>query len=128
MTVFEKVDYPEVVERTLRELSISPAIKGYDYLAFGIVLAFKDASYQSAICSRFYPHIAQRFNTTTSRVERAMRHAIEVCYQDAPVDVLQKYFGNIAISSKRACATNSTFIYTLAYALRNQLQEHFSSK
>ena len=88
-------------------------IKGYQYLREAIILTINDMDMINAVTKVLYPEVAKRFNTTPSRVERAIRHAIEVAWDRGDVEVLQKFFG-YTVSGIKGKPTNSEFIAMIA--------------
>lgn len=111
------------VSEVLREVGVPAHIKGYQYLREAIILAVKDASVIDCITAGLYPKVAEKFNSTGSRTERAIRHAIEVAFDRGDLEVLQKWFGN-TISSDRGKPTNSEFIATIADAIRLEVKQN----
>lgn len=105
------------VSELLHDLGIPSQIKGYQYLREGILMLYEQASLIGGITKEVYPEIASRYNTTPSRVERAIRHAIEVSWNRADYDVMNKIFGH-SIDYDRAKPTNSEFMATLSDSLR----------
>ena len=101
----------------LHDLGIPSQMKGYQYLREGILMLYEQASLIGGITKEVYPEIASRYNTTPSRVERAIRHAIEVSWNRADYDVMNKIFGH-SIDYDRAKPTNSEFMATLSDSLR----------
>lgn len=93
----------------IHEIGVPAHIKGYRYLRYAIASAVKNPGIINAITTELYPEVAQEFNTVPSRVERAIRHAIEVAWDRGDIDTLQRYFGN-TISGNRGKPTNSEFI------------------
>ena len=116
-----------VVEKTvteiLHEIGIPAHIKGHEYIREGILMAVRDRSVLSAITKVLYPQIAQKYGTTAPRVERAMRHAIELAWNRGDVELLIKYFG-YTVSSLRGKPTNSEFVAMLADHIRLNMREH----
>lgn len=105
----------------LRELGVPANLKGHEALTIGIELVISDPTYLNrGVTTRLYPEIAQRMTipTTASRVERAMRHAVEYMYDSTTPDVLQYYFGNTA-SLRKGKLTNSQFIAQVALKIRD---------
>ena len=98
-------------------VGIPAHIKGYQFLRDAILLAVEDHEYINAVTKRLYPEIAKRNGTTASRVERAIRHAIEVAWDRGDVDTLNGYFG-YTIHSLRGKPTNSEFIAMIADKIR----------
>jgi two-component system response regulator (stage 0 sporulation protein A) len=115
---------PERLEATittiLHQIGVPAHIKGYHYLREGIVLSINDNGMVHAVTKQLYPMIAKRFDTTPSRVERAIRHAIEVAWDRGDVDVLNSYFG-YTIQNSRGKPTNSEFIAMIADKIRIQM-------
>ncbi|MBQ3021463.1 MAG: sporulation transcription factor Spo0A [Bacilli bacterium] len=101
----------------LHSLGVPSHIKGYEYIREGIGLMYNDPSMLGAITKEMYPEIAVKFNTTSSRVERAIRHAIEVSWSRGDYDLMEEVFGH-SVDYDRAKPTNSEFIATLADKLR----------
>lgn len=101
------------VTEIIHEIGIPAHIKGYQYLRESIVLTVKDMRLINAVTKELYPEVARRFGTLPSRVERAIRHAIEVAWDRGDVDVLQRYFG-YTVSGLKGKPTNSEFIAMIA--------------
>ena len=112
---------PETLDEQITNLFLTlgiPAhIKGYQFLRDAILLAVEDHEYINAVTKRLYPEIAKRNGTTASRVERAIRHAIEVAWDRGDVDTLNSYFG-YTIHNLRGKPTNSEFIAMIADKIR----------
>lgn len=102
---------------TLREIGIPAHILGYRYVREAIMIAVNDPTITSQITKVLYPKIGKKFNTTSSRAERAIRHAIEDAWDRGNPDVFCKYFG-YTIQSSRGKPTNSEFIAQIADHLR----------
>ena len=105
------------ISNTLHELGVPSHIKGYQYIREGITLVFKNPEYIGGITKELYPTIAKTYNSTASRVERAIRHAIEVAWDRGDVDTLNSYFG-YTIHNLRGKPTNSEFIAMIADKMR----------
>ncbi len=101
----------------IHKIGVPAHIKGYHYLRESIMLAVKDSDIINSVTKQLYPTVAKRYNTTSSRVERAIRHAIEVAWDRGDVDVLNSYFG-YTIHNTRGKPTNSEFIAMIADKLR----------
>jgi len=101
----------------LHQIGVPAHIKGYHYLRFAIIEAVEDPEIINAVTKQLYPSVAKRFETTPSRVERAIRHAIEVAWDRGDVDVLNSYFG-YTIHTSRGKPTNSEFIAMISDKLR----------
>ena len=105
------------VTRMLHDLGIPSHIKGYNYIREGICMVYENPNMIGGITKELYPALASRFNTTTSRIERAIRHAIEVSWNRGDLDYMEELFGH-SVDIDRAKPTNSEFIVTLADKLR----------
>ena len=97
----------------IHEVGVPAHIKGYQYLREAIMIAVDDMDVINAVTKVLYPEVAKRFNTTPSRVERAIRHAIEVAWDRGDLETLQKYFG-YTVSNAKGKPTNSEFIAMIA--------------
>ena len=106
-------DLETVVTDIIHEIGVPAHIKGYQYLREAIILTINDLDMINAVTKVLYPEVAKRFNTTPSRVERAIRHAIEVAWDRGDVEVLQKFFG-YTVSGIKGKPTNSEFIAMIA--------------
>lgn len=104
----------------IHEIGVPAHIKGYHREA--IIIAVENMEVINAVTKVLYPEVAKRFNTTASRVERAIRHAIEVAWDRGDLDVLQKYFG-YTVSNVKGKPTNSEFIAMIADRLQLQRKE-----
>ena len=105
------------VTAIIHEIGVPAHIKGYQYLRDAIVIAVNDMDVINAVTKVLYPEVAKRFNTTASRVERAVRHAIEVAWDRGDLETLQKYFG-YTVSNTKGKPTNSEFIAMIADRIR----------
>lgn len=105
------------VTNLLKEIGVPAHIKGYHYLRYSIIYAMSHKNALDAITKILYPNVAREFETTSSRVERAMRHAIGVAWDRGDIDVFEKYFV-YTISPDRGKPTNLEFIATLVDYLR----------
>ena len=105
------------ISKLLHELGIPSHIKGYQYIREGIALVYEKPEIIGAITKQMYPDIAKMYDTTVSRVERAIRHAIEVSWNRGDWDLMEEIFGN-SVDIDRAKPTNSEFIVTLADKLK----------
>ena len=105
------------VTEILHQIGVPAHIKGYQFLRDAILLTTQDHEYINAVTKRLYPEIAKRNGTTASRVERAIRHAIEVAWDRGDVDTLNSYFG-YTIHNLRGKPTNSEFIAMIADKIR----------
>lgn len=108
------------VTQILHQIGVPAHIKGYHYLRDSIIMAIEDPEIINAVTKQLYPSVAKRYNTTSSRVERAIRHAIEVAWDRGDVDVLNSYFG-YTIHNTRGKPTNSEFIAMISDKLCLQM-------
>lgn len=109
------------VTEIIHQIGVPAHIKGYHYLREAIILSVKNNSIINSVTKLLYPTIAKKYNTTSSRVERAIRHAIEVAWDRGDIDVLNSYFG-YTIQNDRGKPTNSEFIAMISDKLRLQLK------
>lgn len=107
--------------RLLHELGVPSHIKGYQYIREGILLLYNNPSIVGGITKELYPEIANKYNTTVSRVERAIRHAIEVSWNRGNLDFMEEVFGH-SVDYDKAKPTNSEFIVTVADKLKLEYQ------
>ena len=113
----ESNDLIVTVSEIMHQLGVPAHIKGYLYLREAIILSINDSEMMSSVTKVLYPTVAKRYSTTSSRVERAIRHAIEVAWDRGDVDVLSSYFG-YTIHNERGKPTNSEFIAMISDKLR----------
>ncbi len=111
-----------MVTEVIHEIGVPAHIKGYQYIREAIILTVKDMELINAVTKALYPMVAKKFGTTSSRVERAIRHAIEVAWDRGDIEVLQKYFG-YTVSNIKGKPTNSEFIALISDRLRLQIRE-----
>ena len=114
-------DLELMITEIIHQIGVPAHIKGYQYLREAIMLSIKDDDIINAVTKILYPTVAKKFKTTSSRVERAIRHAIEVAWDRGDIDVLNSYFG-YTISGGRGKPTNSEFIAMIADKLRLRLK------
>jgi two-component system response regulator (stage 0 sporulation protein A) len=105
------------VTEVLHQIGVPAHIKGYHYLRDSIIMAIETPDIINAVTKQLYPNVAKRYETTASRVERAIRHAIEVAWDRGDVDILNSYFG-YTIHNTRGKPTNSEFIAMISDRLR----------
>ena len=110
-----------LVTNVIHEVGVPAHIKGYQYLREAIMMVINDIDIINQITKRLYPKIAAKYSTTPSRVERAIRHAIEVAWGRGQVDTVESIFG-YTISSAKGKPTNSEFIAMIADKLRLELK------
>ena len=114
-------DLDVVVSQIMHQIGVPAHIRGYQYLREAIILSVKDSEMISSVTKILYPTVAKTFKTTPSRVERAIRHAIEVAWDRGDVDVLSSYFG-YTIQNERGKPTNSEFIAMISDNLKLQMK------
>ncbi len=111
-----------LVTEIIHEIGIPAHIKGYQYIREAIIEVVADMDLINAVTKALYPQVAKKYGTTPSRVERAIRHAIEVAWDRGDIEVLQKYFG-YTVSGVKGKPTNSEFIALIADKLQLRLRE-----
>lgn len=109
------------VTEILHEIGVPAHIKGYHYLRDSIIMSVEKPEIINAVTKQLYPSVAKKYETTSSRVERAIRHAIEVAWDRGDIDVLNSYFG-YTIHNDRGKPTNSEFIAMISDKLRLQIR------
>lgn len=110
------------VSSMLHNLGIPSHVKGYRYIREGIMLLYSSEAASHLITKEIYPEIANRYNTTSSRVERAIRHAIEISWIRGDLKLMENIFGN-SIDFERSRPTNSEFLTTIADRLKLKNKE-----
>lgn len=110
-------DIETQVTRIIHQIGVPAHIKGYQYLRTAILMTISDSDVINSVTKVLYPSVAKKYQTTTSRVERAIRHAIEVAWDRGDVETLNSYFG-YTIQNSRGKPTNSEFIAMIADNLR----------
>ncbi len=111
------------VTEVIHQVGVPAHIKGYQFLRDAILMTMENQDYINSVTKRLYPEIAKRNGTTASRVERAIRHAIEVAWDRGDVDTLNSYFG-YTIHNLRGKPTNSEFIAMIADKMRLDKKSH----
>lgn len=120
------------VTKMIREIGIPAHIKGYQYIREGIMMAVKDPEILNYITKYLYPTIAKKYHTTTSSVERAIRHAIEVAWNRGKLESMEELFG-YSVNSGKGKPTNSEFIaliadkFRLEYRMKGYGMDQFSA-
>jgi len=112
-----KRDLEVDVTRIIHEIGVPAHVKGYQYLRDAIMLVVEEINYLGAVTKELYPAIAEKYDTTPSRVERAIRHAIELAWDRGDLERINKFFG-YTINGDRGKPTNSEFIAIIADKLR----------
>lgn len=105
------------VTEMLHQIGVPAHIKGYHYIRDSIIMCVRQPQMINAVTKELYPAVAERYDTTSSRVERAIRHAIEVAWDRGDIDVLNSYFG-YTIHNGRGKPTNSEFVAMLSDRIR----------
>jgi two-component system response regulator (stage 0 sporulation protein A) len=111
----------ELVTAIIHEVGVPAHIKGYQYVREAIMITVEDMDAINSVTKVLYPEVAKRYATTSSRVERAIRHAIEVAWDRGDLETLQKYFG-YTVSNAKGKPTNSEFIAMISDRIRLQLK------
>lgn len=119
-------DLEVTVTNVILNIGVPAHVKGYNYLRDAIILCINDPAMINAVTKMLYPTIAKKYATTSSRVERAIRHGIELAWDRGDVDTLNSYFG-YTVNVVRGKPTNSEFIAMLSDKLRLQIR-HPSAK
>ena len=120
-------DLERQVTAIIHEIGVPAHIKGYQYLREAIGLAVEDMDIINAVTKVLYPAVAKKFNTTSSRVERAIRHAIEVAWDRGDLETLQKFFG-YTVSNAKGKPTNSEFIAMISDRIRLKIKNNNTSQ
>ena len=113
----EQADLETQVTKIIHQIGVPAHIKGYQYLRSAIIMTMHNTDLINSITKQLYPGVAKQYGTTSSRVERAIRHAIEVAWDRGDVDVINSFFG-YTVQSARGKPTNSEFIALVADSLR----------
>lgn len=110
-----------MISDTLLDVGINPGLLGWDYLKVGVEMVYNDREYLRNMTGKLYPDIAKEVGSTTSRVERAIRHAIESAFNNMAEDTRKKYFRNM-VSMNSGKVTNTTFIAVIVERIQNNIQ------
>lgn len=110
----------DVISEIFLEIGVPEHILGYRYSEFAIRIATENPDIINAITCELYPTVANKFNTTASRAERAIRHAIECSWERISAEAMEKYFGN-TVSPTRGKPTNSEFIARISNIVRRRI-------
>ena len=121
MTAMARQNLESSVTSIIHEIGVPAHIKGYQYLREAIMMTVQDMDVINAVTKVLYPDVARKYGTTSSRVERAIRHAIEVAWDRGDLDTLQRFFG-YTVSNTKGKPTNSEFIALIADKLQLQLK------
>lgn len=115
------VDPLQEITSIIQAVGVPANIKGYRYLRRAISMVVEDVEIMEAVTKELYPAVAREFNTTATRVERAVRHAIEVAWNRGNTEVMARYFG-YTVDSSRGKPTNSEFIALVADKVRMKMR------
>ncbi len=110
-----------LVTNIIHEVGVPAHIKGYQYLRDGIIMVVENIDVLNQITKQLYPDLAKKYKTTPSRVERAIRHAIEVAWNRGRVDIMESVFG-YTVNANKGKPTNSEFIAMIADKLRIEIR------
>ena len=113
----DRNDIETQVTSIIHKIGVPAHIKGYQYLRTAIMMTIENSDLINSVTKILYPTVAKKYQTTSSRVERAIRHAIEVAWDRGDLDTLNAYFG-YTIQNERGKPTNSEFIAMIADNLR----------
>ena len=116
----EDADLENAVEKTLYELGMPTNLRGYHYIKTGCMIAYKENELLSQVTKALYPQISKLHKTTSSRVERAMRHAIETTFSRCDVKILDEFFG-YTVDKFKGKPTNSEFITTIVNNIQQRI-------
>lgn len=117
-------DYELEVTEVLHQMGIPAHVKGYQYLRDAILYIMDDINLLGAVTKELYPLVAEKYNTSASRVERAIRHAIELAWNRGNVDMMIQYFG-YTINTEKGKPTNSEFIAMVADKIRLSMKKKY---
>ena len=106
-----------MVTNVIHEIGVPAHIKGYQYLREAIMMVVQNIDIINQITKQLYPEIAEKYHTTPSRVERAIRHAIEISWSRGDIKLMDELFG-FSVSVERSKPTNSEFISTIAERIK----------
>lgn len=115
-------DPETILRQILLELGAPDHLLGHPYVIQGVLLVIHDQMYINNITFGLYPQLAARFDTTASRVERAIRHLIEVTWARGDLEILERYFGN-TVNAEKGKPTNGEFIARLANVVKLRMKE-----
>ena len=118
----ESIDIPitDVIANLLKDVGVPTSLRGYDYLVYAIKLAHSDRKYALQITNLTYHEVAKRFGTTTAKVERTIRHAVEVAFERGDLECIKALFGN-TISLYKGKTTNKEFISACAKEVKRRI-------
>lgn len=115
----------EMVTSIIHEVGVPAHIKGYQYVREAIMITVEDMEVINSVTKVLYPEVAKRYHTTPSRVERAIRHAIEVAWDRGDIETLQRFFG-YTVSNIKGKPTNSEFIAMISDRIRLRVKSNLA--
>ena len=115
----------EMVTAIIHEVGVPAHIKGYQYVREAIMITVEDMEVINSVTKILYPEVAKRYHTTPSRVERAIRHAIEVAWDRGDIETLQRFFG-YTVSNIKGKPTNSEFIAMISDRIRLRVKSNLA--
>ena len=119
-----RADLELIITEIIHQIGVPAHIKGYHYVRESVALAVENPEILHSVTKQLYPEVAKQFHTTASRVERAIRHAIEVAWDRGDVDTLNSYFG-YTIHNGRGKPTNSEFVAMIADKIQLKLRKAY---
>ena len=122
---FHKPGLEEMVTTMIHEVGVPAHIKGYQYVREAIMITVEDMEVINSVTKILYPEVAKRYHTTPSRVERAIRHAIEVAWDRGDIETLQRFFG-YTVSNVKGKPTNSEFIAMISDRIRLRFKSNLA--
>ena len=116
-------NYPpeDMIRQVLLEVGAPDHLAGHPYVVQGVLLVLENWEYMNNVMSGLYPRLAELFDSTPSRIERSIRHVIEVAWSRGDLDVLERYFGN-TVSASKGKPTNSEFMARVANIVRQRMK------
>lgn len=118
----EGTDAESMIRGILLELGMPDHIKGHAYTVCALKALLEDATLIDSVTGRLYPLVAQTYGVSSVRVERAIRHAVEICLNRSALETVSDYFGN-TISAMRGKPTNSEFLARISNVVRQRLYQ-----
>lgn len=119
--LIQREEVEEIITVLMREVGLPANIKGYRYIKEAVILLLQDKTYIEGVTKRLYPDIAKKFNTTASRVERAIRHSIEVIFCRGNIEKIQELF-SYTVNAEKGKLTNSEFIAIFADEVERRIK------
>ena len=120
--IFPEKTLEEIITEIIHDMGVPAHIKGYQYLRESILMSVEDIDMLNSVTKILYPEVAKKFHTTPSRVERAIRHAIEVAWSRGKVETIEEMFG-YTVNQGKGKPTNSEFIALITDKIRMELQK-----